>query len=78
HHQSYLGWKRVPYIWFGTLMQFGGFALLPFAMLVMSGGGHGPAIAGEIGAAIGFLLVGAGMHTTQTAGLALATDLSPA
>ncbi|MGJ3649114.1 BCD family MFS transporter [Sphingomonas sp. GlSt437] len=77
HHQSYLGWKRVPYIWFGTLMQFGGFALLPFAMLVMTGGGHGPAIIGEIGAAIGFLLVGAGMHTTQTAGLALATDLSP-
>lgn len=76
HHQSLLGWKRVPYIWFGTLMQFGGLAILPFAMLVMSGGGHGPALAGQIGAAIGFLLVGAGMHTTQTAGLALATDLA--
>lgn len=77
HHQSLLGWKRVPYIWFGTLMQFGGLAILPFALLVMTGGGTGPAIVGQIGAGIGFLLVGAGMHTTQTAGLALATDLAP-
>ncbi len=79
HHQSLLGWKRVPYIWFGTLMQFGGFALLPFALLVMTGDGlqHGSAIFGQIGAGLAFLLVGAGMHTTQTAGLALATDLAP-
>ena len=77
HHSSVLGWKRVPYIWFGTLLQFGGLAILPFALLVMSGGGNGPAVIGQIGAALGFLLVGAGMHTTQTAGLALATDLAP-
>jgi MFS transporter, BCD family, chlorophyll transporter len=77
NHVSLLGWKRVPYIWFGTLFQFGGFAILPFALLVMTGGGNGPAIFGQIGATIGFLLIGAGMHTTQTAGLALATDLAP-
>jgi BCD family chlorophyll transporter-like MFS transporter len=77
HHQSILGWKRVPYIWFGTLLQFGGFALLPFALLVMTGLGHGPSIVGQLGAGIAFLMVGAGMHTTQTAGLALATDLAP-
>ena len=77
-HRSLLGWKRVPYIWFGTLLQFGGLALLPFALLVMTGTGDGPAIVGQIGAAIAFLLVGAGMHTAQTAGLALATDLAPA
>ena len=77
HHASLLGWKRVPYIWFGTLLQFGGLAILPFALLVMSGGGTGSAIVGHLGAAAGFLLVGAGMHTTQTAGLALATDLAP-
>jgi MFS transporter, BCD family, chlorophyll transporter len=23
-HRSYLGWRRVPYIWKGTLLQFGG------------------------------------------------------
>ncbi|GAA0728303.1 BCD family MFS transporter [Sphingomonas japonica] len=79
HHRSVLGWKRVPYIWFGSLLQFGGFAILPFGMLVMSGGGVGPgaAWAGHFGSALAFLMVGAGMHMTQTAGLALATDLAP-
>ncbi len=77
HHRSFLGWKRVPYIWFGTLMQFGGLAIMPFALLVMTGGGEGPAFIGEVAAALAFLLAGAGMHMTQTAGLALATDLAP-
>jgi BCD family chlorophyll transporter-like MFS transporter len=77
-HRSVLGWRRVPYLWFGTLLQFGGFAILPFALLVLTGEGHGPAIHGQIGAALAFLLVGAGLHTTQTAGLALANDLAPA
>ncbi len=36
-HRSVLGWRRVPYIWFGTLLQFGGFAIMPFALLVLSG-----------------------------------------
>ena len=79
-HVSVLGWRRVPYIWFGTMAQFGGFAILPFALLVMTGQGASPqaAIFGHVAAALGFLLIGAGMHTTQTAGLALATDLAPA
>ena len=79
-HRSELGWRRVPYIWMGTLVQFGGLAIMPFALLVLSGGGqssHAPAWIGQLGAAIAFLLVGAGMHTTQTVGLALATDLAP-
>ena len=76
HHRSILGWKRVPYLWFGTMLQFGGLAILPFALLVMTGGGYGPSVAGQIGAALGFLMIGAGMHTVQTAGLALATDLA--
>ncbi len=75
HHASVLGWRRVPYLWFGTLMQFGGFAILPFALLVMTGGGQGPAWPGEVAALLAFLLVGLGLHTVQTAGLALATDL---
>jgi BCD family chlorophyll transporter-like MFS transporter len=76
-HRSVLGWRRVPYIWFGTLLQFGGLAIMPFALIVLSGDSNGPAIFGQIGAALAFLLVGAGLHTTQTAGLALATDLAP-
>jgi BCD family chlorophyll transporter-like MFS transporter len=75
HHRSVLGWKRVPYIWFGTMAQFGGLAIMPFALLVMTLD-NGGAIVGQVGAALAFLLVGAGMHTTQTAGLALATDLA--
>ena len=51
---------------------------MPFALIVLSGDADGPAIIGQIGAALAFLLVGAGLHTTQTAGLALATDLAPA
>jgi len=77
NHRSVLGWRRVPYIWIGTLVQFGGFAILPFALLVLSGTGEYPSVYGQFGAALAFLLIGAGMHTAQTAGLALATDLSP-
>ena len=76
-HRSLLGWRRVPYLWFGTLLQFGGFAIMPFALLVLSGDTTGPVLVGQIGAALAFLLVGAGLHTTQTVGLALATDLAP-
>jgi BCD family chlorophyll transporter-like MFS transporter len=38
-HRSALGWRRVPFIWMGTMMQFGGLAVMPFALLVLSGGG---------------------------------------
>jgi len=76
-HRSYLGWRRVPYIWFGTLLQFGGLAIMPFALIVLSGDSNGPAWIAYAAAALAFLLVGAGLHTTQTAGLALATDLAP-
>jgi BCD family chlorophyll transporter-like MFS transporter len=79
-HRSALGWRRVPYIWLGSMIQFGGLAVMPFALLVLSGGGESarfPVWVGQAGAAISFLLVGAGLHTVQTAGLALATDLAP-
>jgi MFS transporter, BCD family, chlorophyll transporter len=75
-HRSFLGWRRVPYIWFGTLMQFGGLAIMPFALLILSGDTTGPLWIGTASAALAFLLVGAGLHTTQTAGLALASDLA--
>jgi len=77
-YRSFLGWRRVPFIWMGTMLQFGGFAIMPFALLVLTGqGAASTPYAGEIGAALAFLLVGAGLHTTQTAGLALACDLAP-
>lgn len=76
HHRSALGWRRVPYIWLGSLAQFGGLAIMPFALLVLWDPAMGPAWVGPAAAALAFLLVGAGLHTTQTAGLALATDLA--
>jgi BCD family chlorophyll transporter-like MFS transporter len=77
-YRSFLGWRRVPFIWMGTMLQFSGFAIMPFALLLLTGqGAAATPYAGEIGASLAFLLVGAGMHTTQTAGLALACDLAP-
>lgn len=74
-HRSAIGWKRIPYLWFGSLWQMGGLAVMPFALLVLSGQQTvGPGWAGEVLAALAFLMTGLGLHMTQTAGLALATD----
>ncbi|MFK7861320.1 MAG: PucC family protein [Granulosicoccus sp.] len=79
-HRCALGWRRVPFIWKGTLLQFGGFAIMPFALLILGQQGEStnwPVWLGHASAGLAFLLVGAGVHTVQTAGLALATDLTP-
>ena len=79
-HRSALGWRRVPFMFRGAMVQFGGLSIMPFALLVLAGQGnasHAPAWIGLFGAAAAFLLVGAGLHTVQTVGLALATDLAP-
>jgi BCD family chlorophyll transporter-like MFS transporter len=74
-HRSVLGWRRVPYIWFGTLMQFAGLAVMPFALILFSD--DSTFALATTAAAASFLLTGIGIHVTQTAGLALATDLAP-
>jgi BCD family chlorophyll transporter-like MFS transporter len=79
NYRSELGWRRVPYMWKGSMVQFGGLAIMPFALLVLAGAGQSasvPVWVGLIGAAVAFLMVGAGLHTIQTAGLALANDLA--
>lgn len=79
-HRCALGWRRVPFIWNGTLMQFGGLAIMPFAILVLARQGesvNAPLWLGYLAAGAAFLLTGAGVHIVQTAGLALATDLTP-
>jgi BCD family chlorophyll transporter-like MFS transporter len=75
-YRSALGWRRVPFIWIGTLLQFGGLAIMPFALIILSGDTNGPIVVGKVAAALAFLLVGAGFHTTQTTGLALASDVA--
>ena len=42
-HRSALGWRRVPFIWMGSMVQFGGLAIMPFTLLVLSGGGNAAA-----------------------------------
>jgi BCD family chlorophyll transporter-like MFS transporter len=75
-HRSAFGWKRVPFMWGGTLIQFFGLAFMPFALLNLSGEAQNPLpvwlVEGVV--ALSFLMVGAGLQTSQTAGLALATD----
>ncbi len=46
-YRSVLGCKRVPFLWIGTLMQFAGLAIMPFALLVLSSDRAGQA--GTIG-----------------------------
>lgn len=75
---SFLGWRRVPFIWMGTMLQWGALAIMPFALILMSGDTTGPAFVGPLAAAVAFLMLGAGLHMVQTAGLALACDLAPA
>ncbi|WP_198369203.1 BCD family MFS transporter [Roseomonas rosulenta] len=76
-YRSVLGWRRVPYFWLGSVVQFGGLAMMPFALLILSGDTWAPPWVAQVCTAIAFLMVGAGLHTTQTVGLALATDLVP-
>lgn len=75
-HRSPLGLRRLPYMWMGSLLLFGGLAIMPFALLALAEPQPGMLWVGRIGAGLAFLLVGAGMQITQTAGLALATDLA--
>jgi MFS transporter, BCD family, chlorophyll transporter len=77
-HRSAFGWRRVPFIWTGTMLQFAGLSIMPFALLVLTGQGHiqTPAWFNQGVAGIAFLMVGIGLQTAQTAGLALATDLA--
>ncbi len=75
-HRSPLGWRRVPYIWMGSGLQFAGLAIMPFSVVLLGGESHIQLVAGHVAACLAFLLAGAGAQTVQTAGLALATDLA--
>jgi BCD family chlorophyll transporter-like MFS transporter len=77
YHHSAFGWRRVPYIALGSMLQYGGFAIMPYSILILSDPTNQLVVVGQLAAAISFLMVGAGLHTVQTAGLALATDISP-
>src|SRR5579875_1395004 len=48
-HRSALGWKRVPFIFRGTMIQFGGLAIMPFALLVLAGKGESGSLPAWVG-----------------------------
>jgi BCD family chlorophyll transporter-like MFS transporter len=76
-HPSVLGLRRLPYLWIGTLLMFGGLAIMPFALMLLSEADTTGALwFGRTGAALAFIVVGAGLQITQTAGIALANDVS--
>jgi len=75
-HPSALGLRRIPYLWMGTLLLFGGLSIMPFALLLLSEAEHANLWLGQLGAGLAFVLVGAGIQVTQTAGMALAHDLA--
>jgi MFS transporter, BCD family, chlorophyll transporter len=76
-HVSVLGWRRVPYIWLGTILQFGGLAIMPVALYILAGDTHGDPAVGVVSSFLAFVCVGLGSHMVQTAGLALASDITP-
>ena len=80
NYVSVIGWRRVPYLALGSMLQFGGLSIMPFALIILANAGEidAPWFVGPGAAALAFLLVGAGLHSVQTCGLALATDLAPA
>jgi BCD family chlorophyll transporter-like MFS transporter len=76
-HPSALGLRRIPYLWSGSLLLFGGLAIMPFALLLLAEAVPDTLWLGRVGAGLCFVMIGTGLQITQTAGMALANDVSP-
>ena len=72
-----LAWQRVPTILAGTMLQFMGLAVMPFCLALLSGPSSLPALIGQFGTVLAFVMVGGGLTLVQTFGFGLAADLSP-
>jgi len=76
------GYRRFPYIWFGTMMVFSGLSAAPFALLFLSrtstiGQTSTPFALGMLFSTFIFLIYAIGVHIAQTGYLALVTDIIP-
>jgi MFS transporter, BCD family, chlorophyll transporter len=76
------GYRRLPYVWYGSTLVFGGLSAAPFSLMFLS---KSSVIAQEmmpfaVGVALStviFLIYAIGVHVAQTGYLALVTDLIP-
>jgi BCD family chlorophyll transporter-like MFS transporter len=75
-HPSALGLRRIPYLWTGSLLLFGGLSVMPFALLLLAEAVPETLWLGQLGAGLSFILIGTGLQVTQTAGMALANDVA--
>ena len=80
-HVSAFGWRRSPFLWLGAMLQFAGYVALPPSLLLLSGSSFVDpelgVLIGKFSSALAFALIGFGIHYSQTAGLALMSDLVP-
>ncbi len=81
--QKRQGYRRLPYVWYGSMLVFSGLSAAPFTMMFLSKSSliaqnsAVPFAIGVIIATIIFLLYAIGVHIAQTGYLALVTDLVP-
>jgi MFS transporter, BCD family, chlorophyll transporter len=76
------GYRRLPYVWFGSMMVFSGLSAAPFSLMFLSktsavGQDVTPFIIGMAFSTFIFLIYAIGVHIAQTGYLALVTDLIP-
>lgn len=76
------GYRRLPYVWYGSMMVFAGLSAAPFSLLFWSkssqiGAGTTPFWIGLVFSTFIFLVYAIGVHIAQTGYLALVTDVIP-
>jgi BCD family chlorophyll transporter-like MFS transporter len=76
------GYRRIPYVWYGSMMVFAGLSAAPFSIMFLSnssaiGQGTTPFAIGVLLSTIIFLFYAIGVHIAQTGYLALVTDVIP-
>jgi BCD family chlorophyll transporter-like MFS transporter len=80
--QQRQGYRRLPYVWYGSTLVFGGLSAAPFSLMFLS---KSSVIAQQmmpfaVGVALStviFLIYAVGVHVAQTGYLALVTDVIP-
>jgi BCD family chlorophyll transporter-like MFS transporter len=76
------GYRRMPYVWYGSMMVFAGLSAAPFSLIFLSkssamGQGTTPFWLGVALSSFIFLVYAIGVHIAQTGYLALVTDIIP-